>query len=386
MNKVSEFLLKKSSNYDKIDRFVAFRMYEKYKKKLKIKPIIHIVGTNGKGSTGRYLTQLLHHLGYKVGHYTSPHLFSFNERFYLNSKIISDKKLELAHQKLSNIFKNDLEELSYFEYATFLAAILFKDCDYIIFEAGVGGEFDATSIFDKKLSIFTRIGFDHKDLLGNTLKDIARTKLKIMTKKALITTKQEKEVLDLAKHIAYLKKTRLYFNELLNNKIKNQFGNYAKKYQLPDFLKHNLNLALNACVLLEGEKRTFKAFEKLKALNLLARCQKINSKLYVDVGHNQMAAKALYERFQNIKIDLIYNSYLDKDIFEILKTLKPIIDTIKIYKYKDEQRKLANNIIFSIAKELNIKCEEFQSLNSSKISLVFGSFVLVQKFLKELRE
>ncbi|MBK1973421.1 bifunctional folylpolyglutamate synthase/dihydrofolate synthase, partial [Campylobacter sp. TTU-622] len=59
---------------------------------------------------------------------------------------------------------------------------------------------------------------------------------------------------------------------------------------------------------------------------------------------------------------------------------------IKIYKYKDEQRKLANDIIFSIAKELNIKCEEFQSLNSNKISLVFGSFVLVEKFLKELRE
>ncbi|MBK1993949.1 bifunctional folylpolyglutamate synthase/dihydrofolate synthase, partial [Campylobacter novaezeelandiae] len=95
-------------------------------------------------------------------------------------------------------------------------------------------------------------------------------------------------------------------------------------YQLPDFLKHNLDLALNTCILLEGKKRTSRAFEKLKALNLLARCQKINSKLYVDVGHNQMAAKALYERFQNTKIDLIYNSYLDKDIFEILKTLKPI--------------------------------------------------------------
>ncbi|MBK1994199.1 bifunctional folylpolyglutamate synthase/dihydrofolate synthase, partial [Campylobacter novaezeelandiae] len=215
MSKVSEFLLKKSSNYDKIDRFVAFRIYEKYKKKLKIKPIIHIIGTNGKGSTGRYLAQLLYQLGYKVGHYTSPHLFSFNERFYLNSKIVSDQKLEIAHQKLLNILKNDLEELSYFEYATFLATILFKECDYIIFEAGVGGEYDATSIFDKKLSVFTRIGFDHKELLGNTLKDIARTKLKVMAKKAIITKKQEKEVLDLAKHIAYIKKSKLYYSDSL---------------------------------------------------------------------------------------------------------------------------------------------------------------------------
>lgn len=386
MSKVSEFLLKKSSNYDKIDRFVAFRVYEKYKKKLKIKPIIHIIGTNGKGSTGRYLAQLLYQLGYKVGHYTSPHLFSFNERFYLNSKIVSDQKLEIAHQKLLNILKNDLEELSYFEYATFLATILFKECDYIIFEAGVGGEYDATSIFDKKLSVFTRIGFDHKELLGNTLKDIARTKLKVMAKKAIITKKQEKEVLDLAKHIAYIKKSKLYYSDSLNNILKKQFENYVMKYQLPDFLKHNLDLALNTCILLEGKKRTSRAFEKLKALNLLGRCQKINSKLYVDVGHNQMAAKALYERFQNTKIDLIYNSYLDKDIFEILKTLKPIIDIIKIYKYEDKYRELANNRIFFIAKELNIKCEDFQGLSANRISLVFGSFVLVEKFLKELCE
>ncbi|EOH3945186.1 bifunctional folylpolyglutamate synthase/dihydrofolate synthase, partial [Campylobacter jejuni] len=79
--KVENFLAQKSINYDKIDRFLMFRMYEKYKKYFKNIPIIQLIGTNGKGSTGRYLTQLLENLNYKIGHYTSPHIFSFNERF-----------------------------------------------------------------------------------------------------------------------------------------------------------------------------------------------------------------------------------------------------------------------------------------------------------------
>jgi len=104
------------------------------------------------------------------------------------------------------------------------------------------------------------------------------------------------------------------------------------------------------------------------------------------VGHNAMAAKALLEKFQGEKINLIYNSYLDKDIFEILKTLKPIIDTIQIYKYKSLERKLADDAIYSIALKLGIKCEEFENLEKDKKSLVFGSFMLVENFLKESRD
>ncbi|EAI1577173.1 bifunctional folylpolyglutamate synthase/dihydrofolate synthase, partial [Campylobacter coli] len=178
ISKVDEFLVQKSTNYDKIDRFVMFRMYEKYKTNFSIKPIVHIIGTNGKGSTGRFLTQLLEGLGFKVGHYTSPHIFEFRERFYKNGDIISENDLELAHENLLDIFKDNLKKLSYFEYATFLAVELFKDCDYAIFEAGVGGEYDATSVFDKSLSIFTKVGFDHTQILGDSLEKIARTKFK----------------------------------------------------------------------------------------------------------------------------------------------------------------------------------------------------------------
>ncbi len=77
-----------------------------------IKPIVHIIGTNGKGSTGRFLTQLLEGLGFKVGHYTSPHIFEFRERFYKNGDIISENDLELAHENLLDIFKDNLKNLA----------------------------------------------------------------------------------------------------------------------------------------------------------------------------------------------------------------------------------------------------------------------------------
>ncbi|EKH5241369.1 bifunctional folylpolyglutamate synthase/dihydrofolate synthase, partial [Campylobacter coli] len=321
ISKVDEFLAQKSTNYDKIDRFVMFRMYEKYKTNFSIKPIVHIIGTNGKGSTGRFLTQLLEGLGFKVGHYTSPHIFEFRERFYKNGDIVSENDLELAHENLLDIFKDNLKKLSYFEYATFLAAELFKDCDYAIFEAGVGGEYDATSVFDKSLSIFTKVGFDHTQILGDSLEKIARTKFKVMAKQALISSEQDERVLQMAQKIAFLKNTKLYFSWQLKDENLIQLNEYVQKYDLPEFLRHNLILALNALEILLSKEKLSQALLKLGKLNLKGRCEQIAPHLYVDVGHNVMAASALCKKFSGEKLVLIYNSYLDKDIFEILKTL-----------------------------------------------------------------
>lgn len=383
MSKIEEFLVKKSINYDKIDRFMMFRMYEKYKEKFTLKPIIHIIGTNGKGSTGRFLTQLLEALNFKVGHYTSPHIFEFRERFYKNNNIVEQEELENAHERLRIIFREDLEKLSYFEYATFLAVILFEDCDYVIFEAGVGGEYDATSVFDKRMSIFTKIDLDHTQILGDTLEKIARTKLKVMAKQALISNEQDEKVLKIAKKIAFLKNIDLKIAQKLDVKNQELVQAYAKKYQLPDFLKHNLNLALNGLELLQGKDLLKDALQNLGKLKLKGRLEQIKTNLFVDVGHNEMAARALREKFGDEKLVLIYNSFLDKDIFQILNTLKPIIDKIKIYEYFSNERKLANENIFIIAKKLGIKCEKFQHLDPNEKTLVFGSFTLVENFLKE---
>ncbi len=118
------------------------------------KKIIHIVGTNGKGSTGRIMATLLKESSYSVGHYSSPHILKFNERIWINGENISDKLLEENHKRLFKILGRDISRsLSYFEYTTLLAFIATQDLDILILEAGLGGEFDATNVVDKDLSI-----------------------------------------------------------------------------------------------------------------------------------------------------------------------------------------------------------------------------------------
>ncbi|ELQ2611351.1 Mur ligase family protein [Campylobacter upsaliensis] len=380
---LSEFLAKKGEFYSKIDPFVAFRILEKYQRYFKIPPIIHIVGTNGKGSTGRFLAQLLEILGYEVGHYSSPHLFDFKERFYLKKGIVDEDLLEKTHRKLSLILQEDLEKLSYFEYATFLAALLFEKCDFIIFEAGLGGEYDATSVFKKRLSIFTQIDYDHEQFLGNTLEKIARTKLKTMAKKALISTNQNESVLKMAQKIALLKEAKLCVLRDLSPDLLENLELYKTKFKLPLFLENNLKLALKACEILLSKSQTIKALQNLTSLNLRGRLEKLKENLYIDVGHNVLATRALCEYFKGEKLEIVYNSFLDKKIFEILKILKPISVKIMVFKCENETRALANEQIFDLCEKLNIKCEEFKELDKDKKTLVFGSFVLVEKFLKD---
>ncbi|TEY04582.1 Mur ligase family protein [Campylobacter sp. US33a] len=379
------FLNSKSMNYQKIDYFMMFRMYEKYKNHLSLKPIIQIIGTNGKGSTGRFLAQMLCESGFDVGHYTSPHIFSFNERFWRNYKLESDEKLNIAHQKLQEIFKQDLEKLSYFEYATFLAAMLFKDCDFVIFEAGLGGEYDATSVFLKQMSIVTKIGFDHMQILGNTLTSIARTKLKVLAKETICSYEQEKEVLEKLTKITLLKDINLHIMQKeCDENLKLAIKTYSQKYYLPSFLEHNLSLASVAfSVLLNSKEKILNILKILPQLDLRGRCEEITPNLFIDVGHNELAAKAIKERFLGQKLILVYNSFLDKDVFAVLKTLKPIIDKIQIYEYESTDRKLATEQIKQISNELNISCEKFTFFDEKNKYLVFGSFVLVENFLKE---
>lgn len=378
-------LAKKSEIYAVIDRFRAWRLYERYKFAFKGLKIIQIIGTNGKGSTGRFLAQLLRALNVSVAHYTSPHIFELNERFWQNGEILSDEALNSAHENLARTMsEKDINALSYFEYATFLAAFAFKECDFIIFEAGLGGEYDATSVFDKQMSIFTPISYDHTHLLGENLKDIARTKLKVMSQKALISEQQDELVLNLAQKIALLKNATLYkANKIIDEKDKNALNAYEQKHNLPEFLANNLCTAFAAFNLLINSKtKARKTLQELKKLDLRGRLEQIAPNVFVDVGHNENAAAALAEHFKEQKFTLVYNSFADKKIYQILENLKPIIAKIMLYDYASE-RALATKQIKSAAKALDIECSEFTAIEKDKKYLVFGSFMLAERFIKE---
>ena len=133
MLSLQTFLDAKPLYYDEIDLARMPRVYNAIKASLPSPKVIHVVGTNGKGTTGRFLANALLQNGLIVGHYTSPHIVKFNERIWLNGENVGDDVLEEAHQKLSTLLSQEQSEsLSYFEYTTLLAMIVYESCDYVV--------------------------------------------------------------------------------------------------------------------------------------------------------------------------------------------------------------------------------------------------------------
>ena len=157
--------------------------------------LIHVAGTNGKGSVCAYLTHMFLDMGLSVGTYTSPYLIVFNERVRLNDQNISDedllKEINYIYEFNQEFTKSFGENLAFFELITLIALNYYKKqkVDVIIMEVGLGGLLDATNVLNYDLSLITNIGFDHMKQLGNTLESIASNKLGILKpKNHLITT------------------------------------------------------------------------------------------------------------------------------------------------------------------------------------------------------
>jgi len=375
------FLDSKPLFYDRIDyeRFPA--VYEKIRSSLPNPKIIHIVGTNGKGSTGRFLATALMRSGKKTGHYTSPHIVRFNERIWINGAEIADDHLENAHQKLLALLTPECaDSLSYFEYTTLLAMVAFEECEYVVLEAGLGGEFDATNVFDKVLSVFTPIDFDHSAFLGNTIESIASTKLRSMQSTALMGKQPYIETKIIAREIATEKKCSLLcIDGMASAQIKEKALQIAKKNGLSDYLRDNLELAMAAFEIL-GYTAEIELFDQEV---LFGRLTRIRDNITLDVGHNALAARAIAETFSGKKITLIYNTYADKDYQEILTILRPIIESVEIIEV-DEARIVERELLESVLQELGLDYRQLNEIEEKKEYLVFGSFSVAEAFLNRI--
>jgi len=378
---LNEYLADKPLYYSEIDYSRMPRAYDSIKKYIKLPKIVQVIGTNGKGSTGRFLANMLLQQDLSVGHYTSPHIFRFNERIWLNGKDVDDDILEKMHEKLQNLLSSEfLKTLSYFEYTTFLAILIFsQNCDFIVLEAGLGGEFDATSVFPKVLSIITPIGYDHSSFLGNSIEDIATTKLNSITSVALLSPQYEDIVYKVAKSIARKKNCKLYMTkDLLTKKDEAVIRKLIKEKNLSPFQEINLQSALSASKVLGFDVD----LQKVDLPTLVGRCQKIAKNITVDVGHNIMAAQAIAKCFENKKIVLVYNSFADKEYKQILDILSPIIKRVEVL-HVENPRKTSQKEIKDICKQMKIETSDFGSINDDEEYLVFGSFVVVEKFMKD---
>ncbi|MFT7860105.1 MAG: bifunctional folylpolyglutamate synthase/dihydrofolate synthase [Sulfurimonas sp.] len=379
---LQEFLEAKPLYYTEIDYARMPRAYESIKEKLHLPKTIHIIGTNGKGTTGRFLATALHRSGAKVLHYTSPHILEFNERIWLNGENINDEKLESCHLELQKLLDQEfIDSLSYFEYTTFLAVLAAQGCDYMLLEAGLGGEYDATAVFEKCLTLVTPIDKDHEAFLGETIEEIARTKLNAVQNRAILAEQKHQEVYQVAaelieKKALVIKKVQEYIDADDQKKIEE----IAKQNSLAEHFVANLTLSIAALKELgvEYQKSHF------KDAKLFGRLTKIDENILVDVGHNTLAAESILKTLKGSKYTLVYNSYKDKNYKQILEILKPIIKEVLIIDVADERIE-ERSILLETFKELAIPYGDFQELESSRSYLVFGSFSVVEAFLKVYR-
>ena len=378
-----EYLNAKPLFYDEIDYARMPLLYKKIKHSLPTLKIIHVIGTNGKGTTGRFLANALHVKGIKVGHYTSPHILNFNERVWISGSNATDLELENAHKELQKILTcEDSDSLSYFEYTTLLAMIIFRECEYVVMEAGLGGEHDATAVFDKILTLVTPIAYDHEAFLGSNIEEIAATKLKAIQNSAIIATQIYPEVYSVAEQIASQRGLSIYkVDEYIKDSDREKINQIANNLDLVPYLRDNLTLSIAALNFLKIKYEV----DDFKNPPLFGRLTKISENIMVDVGHNVLAAQGIVKALEGDKYIVVYNSYKDKNYKEILSILKPITLHVEIINI-DEKRAESIEIIKSTLKELRIKYNIFKEIKPEYKYLVFGSFSVVEKFLREYYE
>ncbi len=348
--------------------------------------VIHIAGTNGKGSTAAILKSILNHHDYSTHVYSTPHLVKFNERIQLRSKEISNQKL-LEYLKYCED-KNEGNLITFFEITTAAAFKAFQDhkADYLILEVGLGGRFDATNILKKsKYAAITPISLDHQDYLGNSLDQIAFEKLGILNSKCTIFINRQK--INVMKYIkSQLKKRKLTAN-LFNNhwKIKSKFYlsddtrvNLSKLSLLGSHQLINAGLAIHLARNILKEKFVIEKTEKaLMNCEWPGRLQQIKSGLlnkkikkymniYLDGFHNIDGMKALIKSLPKNKKILICSFLKNKKYIQMLSNLSNHFNKIIVVKMNEEN---------SITEDLLPKYLKLYFANS-----LTDSFKMINKF------
>ncbi len=216
--------------------------------------VIHIAGTNGKGSCTEMITNILINAGYKVGKFISPHLINYNERISIQNKNITNKEMEKIIEtikpKIEKYNSENDSKITLFELETTMAILYFyeNNCDFVVLETGLGGLYDCTNIVNPIVSIITSIGYDHMHILGNTLVEIAEQKAGIIKENSetIFALSDEKDVNDKIKETCINRNNKLHI--VKKRDIKNY--SYNQEFQKFDY-KNYKDIVIN----LKGEKQ-----------------------------------------------------------------------------------------------------------------------------------
>lgn len=371
--------------------------------------VIHIAGTNGKGSVCTLTAEILRQSGYNVGLYTSPHIFKYNERFKINGKDISDEKLGTYVAYVEKIAKSHNIDLTEFEILTVIAFKYFCDekVDFVVLETGLGGRFDATNVVKTPLlTAITSVSIDHKDRLGDTIDKIAFEKAGIIKENVDCVINSDNKGFETILQVANEKKSRVIYAEKKIDILFENGINYAvfdgekREFALWGIhQKQNLSLVLK--IVEELIKKSINISQKsidkaLEEVFIPARFQfKREKNLIIDGSHNADAALLLRKNldfyFPNRHRIWIYGCLSTKEYDKVVNILFQKGDDVLLHHFDNVLSVPEEKIYSKIKPCLNIRFNKLKKTanilkksNSENLIIITGSFYMISDLVKAL--
>lgn len=371
---------------------------------------IHITGTNGKGSTSYYLSNLIKKAGCKTGLFVSPYIERFNERIQLNNEQISDSDLIKGYNAISNavteIKKADPEfNLVTFEFETALAFWYFsyKKCDYAVIEVGIGGQHDKTNVITPEVSIITTVGLDHEKIIGPTIEDIAREKSGVIKPRVpVVLGNVPDSVLDILIDKAKKESASVYLlgKDFVVSDQKNiVYQDQDEKMifdKRPRSESYDLAVAYRAFKLLHLSLSPKKVQEALNNTQIPGRFDVIQKKplIILDGAHNIQAITQLLNYVHELpakKYKFLVGMMKDKDLKEVLALFNPQdqlyltrIDYPRAAKWEDFKDAIKQKAIYDEDYK-KLFDQLVNELQDDEVLVVTGSFYLVGALLNYWR-
>ena len=373
-------------------------------------PTVHIVGTNGKGSTTSYLQNILTKSGYQVGTFTSPYITRFNERISINGTEIPDKDLISLVAK-AQVLLDDLEEHTAFErptefeLVTLLMFLYFdlKQVDMAIIEAGIGGRLDSTNVLSPELVICTSIGFDHTETLGDSLLDIANHKAGVMRENTpILLGRVSAEVEhffnqkshDLQAPLAIIDR-EIQLLPKDNRTIQISYDHWeSPNLKLPMLGQHqenNAGLAVTAAHLLAQTfpKITDKSTQEgIEETHWPGRSEWIGNNIYLDGAHNPQGIaslkQVLKDNFANRRVHILFAGLRRKPLADLLEELKDYDITVTSFDFFEALPLDDYPKDFKRAADYRDWLAQAESANSDDLFVVTGSLYFISEVRNHL--
>ena len=382
--------------------------------------VIHIAGTNGKGSTAAMLQSIFMAAGYRCGLYTSPHLVHFGERIRIDDEKLTD---EQAADLLDEL-KDDLvrAEATFFEAATAMAFLHFQSSrvDIAVVETGLGGSWDATNILKPSICVFTPISLDHTNRLGNELPGIAGDKAGIIKPGAVVvSSRQMPEAFRMLKdragqfgcRIVYspeifdMNEWKIRFDHSVMGLICDSHPELSGDYRIPLPGRHqgdNVLTALAASAELSGigfNVSPLQAKQGIEKVRWGGRLQILSRRplTYYDVAHNPAAARVVAEFFREVfpgrKLRILFGIVREKNIEGVLEELVDITGEMMITRLPTDKSAEPEEVV-EITRRFNIPAavvdDHYEAVNAffnqsreDEVSLITGSHYLGEPVAKK---